>query len=306
MAVGLPSTHQGCVEVDWLETVEAKSSAAIRIWVVGGNGVDQTTHFPHHRHGAITHRIQLTNAAGLEATRHQERIAAGVDQTREIIVVGQKNSAFTRIAGGQLPKAGFKATIARSQHHDLRVGVGEQAVGDLQKEINTFLIHQTGHHPEQECVIAHLQPHSLLKHLFANRLAGEVCGAVVRGERLIGGGIPRLEINAVQNAAQFARHKIEQAIEIFTVFSGADLLGVGGRYRIHPIRIDQGSGHGVIPLHVPRAPGDPIQLPAPWTLVFEVMDRKNGADLWVLMHPDRNHAGVPVVAMQHLGLPHVP
>ena len=188
----------------------------------------------------------------------------------------------------------------------MRIGVREQAVGDLQKEVDTFLVHQAGHHPEQERVVAHLQAHPLLKHLFANRLTGEVCGAVVRRKGLIGGGIPSLEINAIQDAAQFARHKIEQPVETFAVFGGADLLGVSRRYSIHPISVDQGSGHGVITLHVPRAPGHPVQLPAPWTLVFEVMDRKNCADFWVLMHPDRDHAGVPVMAMQHIGLPHIP
>ena len=36
------------------------------------------------------------------------------------------------------------------------------------------------------------------------------------------------------------------------------------------------------------------------------MDRVNGSDLWVLVHPDRNHAGVPVMAMEHIRLPDVP
>ena len=36
------------------------------------------------------------------------------------------------------------------------------------------------------------------------------------------------------------------------------------------------------------------------------MDRKNGANFWILVHPDRNHAGVPIVAVQHFGLPNMP
>ena len=62
----------------------------------------------------------------------------------------------------------------------------------------------------------------------------------------------------------------------------------------------------LIPLHVPGTPGDPIQLPTPGTLIFEVMDGEHRADLGVLMHPHRNHAGVPVVAVKHLRLPNVP
>ncbi|CAI8393677.1 MAG: Uncharacterised protein [Synechococcus sp. MIT S9220] len=62
----------------------------------------------------------------------------------------------------------------------------------------------------------------------------------------------------------------------------------------------------MITLHVPGAPGHAIQLPAPGPLVFEVVDGEDRADFRVLMHPDRDHPGVPVVAMQHLGLPHIP
>ena len=62
----------------------------------------------------------------------------------------------------------------------------------------------------------------------------------------------------------------------------------------------------MVALHVPRAPGHPVQLPAPGALVFQVVDRVDGADLWVLVHPDRNHAGVPVMAMENIGLPDVP
>ena len=62
----------------------------------------------------------------------------------------------------------------------------------------------------------------------------------------------------------------------------------------------------MVALHVPGAPGHALELPAPWTLVFEVVDGEDRADLGVLMHPHRDHAGVPVMAMQHLGLPGIP
>jgi hypothetical protein len=36
------------------------------------------------------------------------------------------------------------------------------------------------------------------------------------------------------------------------------------------------------------------------------MDRKNSADFWLLMHPDGDHASVPIMAVNHLGFPTVP
>ena len=59
----------------------------------------------------------------------------------------------------------------------------------------------------------------------------------------------------------------------------------------------------MVALHVPGAPGDALQLPPPGTLVLEIMNRKYRAHLGILVHPDRNHAGVPVMTVDNLGFP---
>ena len=56
---------------------------------MGWHGVDQTTDFAHDRNAAVAHGIELTDPAGLEATGHQERITAGIDQARQGVVVGE-------------------------------------------------------------------------------------------------------------------------------------------------------------------------------------------------------------------------
>ena len=93
---------------------------------------------------------------------------------------------------------------------------------------------------------------------------------------------------------------------MLAVLGRADLHRIGGRHRIDPICIQQGRRHRVVPLHIPGTPGNAIKLPAPRSLILEIVDCENGADLRVLVHPHRQHPGVPVVAVQHLRFPVMP
>ena len=72
------------------------------------------------------------------------------------------------------------------------------------------------------------QAHALLQHPLALSFAREISGAEIGGKGEIGGRIPGLLINAVEDAAQLAADEIEQSLQLLAVFRGADLLGVGG------------------------------------------------------------------------------
>ncbi len=51
------------------------------------DGVGQTAGAAHHGQGAVTQAVDLIQAAGLEARRHQEDVGAGLDAVREVLVV---------------------------------------------------------------------------------------------------------------------------------------------------------------------------------------------------------------------------
>ena len=210
------------------------------------------------------------------------------------------------MAAGHLPETRFKVTVSGTQNDDLGVGVGEETLCHLQQQIHPLLIDQTADHADHKSVGVDVKAHALLQLLLAERLAAQVVVAVGGGNALVGRRIPGLDVNAVEDAAQLAADVIQQPFQLLAVFGGADLLGIGGGDSIDPVGVQQGRRHGVIALHVPGTPGHALELPAPGALVLEVVNGEDRADLRVLVHPHRNHAGVPVMAVQHLGLPHIP
>ena len=52
-----------------------------------GDRVGEAAGLPHHRHGAVAHRVHLGQAAGLVQRRHQHQVAARKDAVRKPLVV---------------------------------------------------------------------------------------------------------------------------------------------------------------------------------------------------------------------------
>ena len=228
VAVGLPGAHDRGVEVDRLKTVEAIAGARARHGVVGGHRVHQAPHHPHHGNRAVAHGQHLADAAGFKPTGHQEGIAAGVKQPGEGVVVGEEDSKTARVAASHLPKGRFQGPIARTQDHKLAVGVGEHPIRHLEQQIHPLLIHQPAHHPHQVGAGIHREAKPLLEGLFVGSPGSQVFDAERGRQAGIGLRVPIGRINAIDDAAQFPAHKIEQAVQMLAVLGGQDLLGVGG------------------------------------------------------------------------------
>ena len=79
-----------CDGVRLTELAERFGSALAEALSVFG-GIAPAQCLAHHRHTAVAHGIELADAAGFKTARHQEGIAACVDQTREGIVVGEED-----------------------------------------------------------------------------------------------------------------------------------------------------------------------------------------------------------------------
>ncbi|CAI8378400.1 MAG: Uncharacterised protein [Cyanobium sp. ARS6] len=210
------------------------------------------------------------------------------------------------MAGGKLPETRLEASLTGPEHNNLGIGIGQESIGDLKEQIHTLLINKARHHAQHKGVIARLKPHSLLQHALADQLPTEVISAVIRWQGLVCSRIPGLEIDAIEDSAQLACDVVQQPLQFFAVLGGTDLLRIGRRNGIDSLGIEKRRRHRVITLHVPGAPGHAVQLPAPGSLIFEVVDGEDRADFRVLMHPDRDHPRVPVMAVQHLGLPDIP
>ena len=90
------------------------------------------------------------------------------------------------MAGSELPQAGLKTPVTGSKNNDLRIGVGQNPIGYLQKQIDSFLIDKPAHHAEDKGVVSYIKTHTFLKNALADALAGQIVSAVVRRQCSIG------------------------------------------------------------------------------------------------------------------------
>ena len=201
VAEGLPGPHDRGIEIEGVVAVEAEARAAVVGGVMGRHRVHQAADPTHHRNRAVAHGQQLADAAGLKAARHQEGIAAGIDQARQGVVIGEKHREATRIAGGHLPQARFDIAIAGAKHHKLAVGIGQHPLSHLEQQVHPLLVNEPAHQAHQVGAWVNSEPHPFLQGPLANRLAGEVIGGEISRQAGIAHRIPIVLVDTVENAA---------------------------------------------------------------------------------------------------------
>lgn len=111
------------------------------VTIVGDNGVPQSSGLADQRQGAVAHRGELSDAAGLEQGWHEEKVGGSVDASGHGVVVGQLGSKFVPVAAGGLQKK--RSVPVLTIAHDNKLNIhSEHFLADANNEIEPFLTHQ--------------------------------------------------------------------------------------------------------------------------------------------------------------------
>ena len=95
------------------------------------------------------------------------------------------------------------------------------------EHVEPFLGRQPADDAEQGDVGARRQAGLLLQRRLAGRLAGEIADVEVGGQVLVGGGVPLVGVDAVQDADEVAVAPGEDAVQAVAVAARLDLARVG-------------------------------------------------------------------------------
>src|SRR5690606_29314809 len=101
VVVGGAGPADGVVEGAGGGVLKEQPGAGAVGFLVLCHGVDEAAGGARHRHGAVAHRVELGQPAGLGAARHDEKIAAGDDQPGEVgVVANVRADASSVVVGG--------------------------------------------------------------------------------------------------------------------------------------------------------------------------------------------------------------
>ena len=296
---------------------EGEAVALAGVAVVGMDGVLQTAGLADDRQGAVAQGDQLRQAAGLECGGHQEQIGSSVDLMGQLVVHAEAGGELMRIAVGCLGEDAGQLRIAGAQQHDLCAGL-HQLGQNCCDQIQALLAGQTADHADHRNVAVLLQAQLALQHDLILGLVLEVGREVVDPDVLVVAGSVIIVVNTVQDADQVVLAGAEQAVQALAVEVGLDLLSVGGRYggdlvSVHQTALHAGSGAvelqliGGVALHAQANQILHVAQTA-YALILQVVNGVDGLDLRIyrqvailnLQHR-RDQAGLPVVAVQHVG-----
>ena len=108
--------------------MEDKAVAPGEVRAKLGHGIRQSAGMADNRQSPVTHGDHLSQAAGFEARRHQEHIAAAVDQVRQGFLEGDKDGHLLRESGRRyLPEHVLIVRPTPPQDYQLGPGLLENA-----------------------------------------------------------------------------------------------------------------------------------------------------------------------------------
>jgi hypothetical protein len=155
----------------------------------------------------------------------------------EFLVIGTDKAHPSRIALRRLGHCRFEHGIARTQHcqpaaqrnQPTHIGVND---------IDALLPGQAADQPEQWPLIDLQSEPFGHGDLVEATLAG-ICGGIIGDERTVGLRIPRLPIDAVENAMQIGAAFHQQPFQSHAVIRGLDFERIGRAHRRNRVRASQ-------------------------------------------------------------------
>ena len=155
----------------------------------------------HDRNRAVAHRIELAQTARLEPRRHRKQIAAGVDPARELGVESDAHRDVLAKHVGEPGEPALELGLAGAEHDQPRAHPRELG-NDVGDQVEALLVGHARDDADQGLVGGERQAELGGEPGAAHRLAGEIAARERRGERRIGRRIPRLGVDAVDDADQ--------------------------------------------------------------------------------------------------------
>ena len=294
---------------------EARSLA--RVLVVRDDGVAESSRLAHHRQRAVSHGDHLRQAARLELRRHQQKVAARIHAVAEGVVKGDARAHLVAVDGIEVAERVFLVGVARTEDRHLHAALHELAHG-VADEAEALLVGQATDHDDERTRRILGQTQLLLQRALVLRLLVQRRDVVVRRDELVGGRIPQVVVDAVQDAHQGLGTTAEDGIHALAVEGHLQLVGIRRADRGDQIAVAERALHVVDGVavavelidrrwHVAEAKHvreDPVRILA---LELDVVDREHGLDVVAglalaieLAQEDGRHGGLPVVAVQHV------
>ena len=304
--------HIMCVDVG-----EGESGGVVH--AAGADGVAETAGLTDHGQGAVPHGDDLGQAAGLGDAGHEEEISAAVDSGGQGAGVHDVGGEAAGILGLSLTEGLLKVPVAGAHDHHLRVG-GHDVMDGGGHQLEALVLDQTGDAGDDGHVGIFPQAHGALQGGLTGGLAGQVVDGEVLSQTLIVGGIIETGVDAVEDTAQLVAVVGDDALQAVGVEGVLQLLGVGGGDGGHIVGGVDGALHqvhiAVIAEHMlVEVAGVETEevfqgLLAVPALVLDVVDGVDRLGVVELGHAvalfqqvDGHQSGLPVVAVEHLGMP---
>eukprot|EP00955_Chlamydomonas_euryale_P054972 355993-Chlamydomonas_euryale.AAC.21 len=177
--------------------------ADLRPRVKVDDGVAQPARLVRNRHRAVPHRVQLVEAARLEAARHEQDVGRRGQAVAEGLVETDPRARTAVVLVFQAPHAVFQRLATRAETHQLDIVLLHQARRGLQQDIGALLRVKPADERDERNARVDRQPQLLLQRLLVQPLALlERRRIVVVLEVLVGARVPLVVVDAVGDAVE--------------------------------------------------------------------------------------------------------
>ena len=277
----------------------------------------KTARGPDDGDGSVAQRVQLMEAARLEARGHQVKIRPRFDAVRQGRIEADPGGHLIRESFGQIPEGILQGPLATAQEGELQRFAGvEQASQGLDNQRRALLVGQARNVGEEREGGVFWETQFALQRRLANGLARRVLRRERHRQRRVGAGAPLFVVHSIEYATQVVVALEQQSLEATTVLRSQDFLRVGRADCGDGLRLGETRFQEIHPLIVQRAfqvqpvGGQSGETPTGCRerpLESQVVDgedrpRRLGPPGLQLRMPgqDRDQPRLPIVAMQDL------
>ncbi len=216
---------------------EGESVAPAGAPIPGRHRVSQPARRMHDRDGPVPQAVELVQAAGLEPRRHQEEVAAGLDDMGQPLVEADPHADAIGIPIRQ-PQPLLLEPPGTAAEQDEGGAGGRQPIPNPGQQIEALLLDQPGDHADQRAaqpIVVGGEAERLQRLALRQLLRVERGGRIGRRQAGVGRRVPPVGVDAVQDPHDVGRTLLQDAVEAEAVLRRLHLARVGradGRHHV--------------------------------------------------------------------------